>query len=59
MAKRNGPAKIKKYSLKFKLKKPAESLCIIPFLSPYGRRRILDGGRRPASAPCALRHVHD
>lgn len=56
MAKRNGPAKIKKYSLEFKLKavqlssQPgvlikdvAESLCIHPFMLSKWRKQVRDG----------------
>lgn len=56
MAKRNGPAKVKKYSLEFKLKavqlssQPgvlmkdvAESLCIHPFMLSRWRKQVRDG----------------
>lgn len=56
MAKRNGPAKIKQYSLEFKLKavqlsdQPgvlikdvAESLCIHPFMLSRWRKQVRDG----------------
>ena len=56
MAKRNGPAKIKRYSLEFKLKavqlssQPgvlikdvAESLCIHPFMLSKWRKQVRDG----------------
>lgn len=67
MAKRNGPAKIKKYSLEFKLKavqlsyQPgvlikdvAESLCIHPFMLSKWRKQVRDGelvGDPPALEP--------
>jgi len=67
MAKRNGPAKIKKYSLEFKLKavqlssQPgvlikdvAESLCIHPFMLSKWRKQVRDGaleGDPPPPAP--------
>jgi transposase len=56
MAKRNGPAKIKQYSLEFKLKavqlsdQPgvlikdvADSLCIHPFMLSRWRKQVRDG----------------
>ena len=67
MAKRIGPAKIKKYSLEFKLKavhlsgQPgvlikdvAESLCIHPFMLSKWRKQVRDGdlvGDPPALEP--------
>jgi len=67
MAKRNGPAKIKQYSLDFKLKavqlsaQPgvlikdvAESLCIHPFMLSKWRKQVRDGelkGDPPALEP--------
>jgi transposase len=67
MAKRIGPAKIKKYSLEFKLKavqlsdQPgvlvkdvAESLCIHPFMLSKWRKQVRDGelaGDAPALEP--------
>ena len=67
MAKRNGPAKIKQYSLEFKLKavqlsdQPgvlikdvAESLCIHPFMLSRWRKQVRDGelvGDPPALEP--------
>jgi transposase len=67
MAKRNGPAKIKKYSLEFKLKAVhlsdqsgvlikdvAESLCIHPFMLSKWRKQVKDGeltGDPPALEP--------
>src|SRR3954467_15569000 len=64
MAKRNGPAKIKQYSLEFKLKavqlsdQPgvlikdvAESLCIHPFMLSRWRKEVRDGELVGTSAP--------
>ena len=67
MAKRNGPAKIRQYSLEFKLKavqlsdEPgvlikdvAESLCIHPFMLSRWRKQVRDGelaGELPAMEP--------
>ena len=67
MAKRNGPAKIKQYSLEFKLKAVqlseqsgvlikdvAESLCIHPFMLSRWRKQVRDGelaGDLPALKP--------
>jgi len=67
MAKRNGPAKIKQYSVEFKLKavqlsnQPgvlikdvAESLCIHPFMLSRWRKQVRDGelvGDPPALEP--------
>jgi transposase len=67
MAKRNGPAKIKQYSLEFKLravqlssqpgvliKDVAESLCIHPFMLSRWRKQVRDGelaGDLPALEP--------
>jgi transposase len=57
MAKRIGPAKVKQYSLEFKLeavrlsdepgvliKDVAESLCIRPFMLSRWRKQVTDGG---------------